>query len=320
MKTKILWLLGVGLAIGLGTLITACTSGATTTPSGSVATVNPASLTCTQCHNDTTTVLAKELQWQQSVHFTGGDYVRATSGSCAGCHSSEGFTAMIAAGQNPGEVTQGQTNPTPPNCRTCHQVHTTYTSADFALRTTDPVTLYISGATFNFGEGNLCGNCHQPRMAGPTVGSGDVTVDSTHWGPHHGPQTASFLGIGGYNVQTTVSPHYLAVKNGCPTCHMVNATHNMTPDVSACQACHSGATSFDIDNVQSNVKALEDQLATALEAKGLLNNGSPVPGTYSEQEGGALWNYVSAMEDRSFGVHNPTYIQGMLQAGLDALK
>ena len=282
--------------------------------------ISGAGLTCSDCHNDTTLIFGKALEWSQSVHATGGNYVRATSASCAGCHSSEGFTARIAAGVTPDKVTTGQTNPTPPNCRTCHKIHTTYTSADFALTTTDPVTLYISGKSFNFGNGNLCAQCHQPRMAGPTAGGGDVKVDSNRWGPHHGPQSASFIGVGGWNVQSTVSPHYLSVKDGCPACHMTNATHDMTPDVAACKTCHSTATSFDIDGVQTDVKAKLDQLSKALVAKGLLKDGLPVPGTYPNAQAGALWNYLSVMEDRSSGVHNATYLKALLQAGLDALK
>lgn len=280
-----------------------------------------AAATCVDCHNSSTTIVAKDLEWHNSVHFTGGDYVRATSAGCAGCHSSDGFTSMIAANQNPGEVTTGDAEPTPPNCRTCHNIHATYTSADWALTTTAPVTLYVSGKSFNFGQGNLCANCHQPRTAGPTVGGGDVQVTSTHWGPHHGPQTASFLGVGGYNVSETVSIHYQVVQNGCPTCHMgANADHEMTPVVAACTPCHSGATNFDINGVQTEVQAKMDELADLLTAKGLLNNGSPVVGTYPEADAGALWNLICAEEDRSVGVHNPVYINALLDEGIAALK
>jgi hypothetical protein len=291
-----------------------------TGPAGSPGTVAATDLTCTQCHNNTTLVFAKNLQWEQSVHATGGNYVRATSASCAACHSSEGFTTAIANGLAPDELTAGETNPSPPNCRTCHEIHTTYTSADFALRTTSPVVLYVSQETFDFGEGNLCANCHQPRMAGPTVGSGSVEVDSTHWGPHHGPQSASFLGIGGYGVDGSPSPHYQVVEKGCPQCHMVNATHYFTPDVAACQPCHSDITDFDYHGVQTEVQGLLDQLNQLLTDKGLLKDGSPVVGTYPEVQAGALWNYISVVEDRSLGVHNPAYLKALLQEGIDALQ
>jgi len=228
---------------------------------------------------------------------------------------------MITAGSNPGQYADAQSNPTPPNCRTCHEIHNTYTDADFTLRTTDPVTLYVSGDTFDFGDGNLCANCHQPRATGPTVGGGEVEVTSTHWGPHHGPQSASFLGIGAYNTPTTVSPHYQVVENGCPQCHMVDARHEMTPAVAACTPCHAGATNFDIDGVQTEVEGMIEELGGMLQDAGLLDDaGHPVVGTYPEAQAGALWNYISVEEDRSMGVHNPAYLKAMLQAGIDAMQ
>ena len=64
-----------------------------------------------------------------------------------------------------------------------------------------------------------------------------------------------------------------------------------------------------------------DDLEAALKAKGLLDaEGEMVVGTYPEAEGGALWNWIYvALEDKSLGVHNPTYTKALLQAGLDAL-
>ncbi len=70
---------------------------------------------------------------------------------------------MIAAGQNFSQVESGDADPTHQDCRTCHEVHTTYTGEDWALETTDPVNIVVSGATFDGGTGNLCANCHQAR-------------------------------------------------------------------------------------------------------------------------------------------------------------
>jgi hypothetical protein len=278
-------------------------------------------MTCTECHNDTTLIKAKQIEWDASVHATGTAYLRSTSASCAGCHSSEGWVARIAAGiSNPDEVADGVTNPTPPNCRTCHDIHDTYTKADFKLRTTAAVTLYASGKTFDMGAGNLCATCHQPRRE-MAVTDGMVNVDSTHWGPHHGPQSAMLLGIGGADVTGSPSAHYMVVSDGCPQCHMVNARHEMDPNVAACTACHADATNFDVGGVQTEVEELLTQLASALEAKGLLKNDSPVVGEYPEAQAAALWNYIYVShEDKSLGVHNPGYTKAMLNAGIDALK
>ncbi len=321
MKKKKIILLGVilSLALILVTSVIACQG-----PAGPVGPVGPAGPTataeCSDCHNDTTLVLAKTLQWEESLH---SNYETASvdgaRSSCSGCHSSEGYVKRIAANIAPNKVTENQTNPTPVNCRTCHEIHNTYTSADFALRTVAPVTFYISGETFNFGEGNLCATCHQPRTAPPTVGIGSVNVTS-RFGPHHGPQSTMFLGTGGYGATGSPSPHYSTVKGGCPQCHMVNDRHEMEPNIAACTPCHSGLTTFDNNKVQTNVKASLDELGKLLEAKGLLKNGSPVAGTYPEAQAGALWNYVAINEDSSFGVHNPDYTKALLKSAIAALK
>jgi len=80
---------------------------------------------CGTCHNVSTTVLAKQVQWQASVHATGGNSERGGSASCAVCHSSEGFSLAIAGG-----TAIGIDNPTQPNCRTCHNIHTNYDETD----------------------------------------------------------------------------------------------------------------------------------------------------------------------------------------------
>lgn len=276
---------------------------------------------CTDCHNETTLVLTHTLEWEQSMHGTGTAYGRSTSASCAGCHSSEGFTAMLAADLNPDEITEGETNPTPPNCRTCHEIHTSYTIEDFALRAIEPLKLYTSGEKYDFGEGNLCANCHQPRRSEPVVDGGDVEVNNTHWGPHHGVQATVFIGVGAYGVEPSKSrPHYEAVSNGCPQCHMANDRHEMEADITSCEICHSNIESFDYNSVQTEVDEMLDELEGLLEARGLLEDGHPVPGTYPEEQAGALWNYITVIEDGSLGVHDADFTKAILQVGIDALS
>lgn len=146
---------------------------------------------CAECHDDTTLITGMRTEWSESLHATGDAYVRGSSASCAGCHSGGTFSQRVAAGLSPNQVTEGDTHPTRQDCRTCHQVHTSYTLADWALETTAPVSLYATpGNTFDGGNGNLCTSCHQARrdFPGDPDGDGVVTGISTHWGPHHGPQ------------------------------------------------------------------------------------------------------------------------------------
>jgi hypothetical protein len=231
---------------------------------------------------------------------------------------------MVAAGLNPGTVEDGDPDPTRQDCRACHQIHTSYTGADWALETSDPVDLYaFEGVTFDGGEGNLCANCHQPRRGMDEATDGMVAITSTHWGPHHGPQSAMLLGIAGEGAEGKPSAHYSMVENTCVSCHMgEGANHTFEPDVAACQACHADAENFDINGVQTEVQAKLDELEEALIAKGWLDEeGHPAVTDVPEAEAAALWNWIYiAHEDKSLGVHNPTYTMDLLEAGLEALK
>jgi len=286
------------------------------------ATMAAADLTCTDCHNDTSMLTGKDLQWEASGHGEGTAYLRGTSASCAGCHAGQGFSERIAAGiTDPDTVAEGVADPTRQDCRTCHQIHTTYTGADFALETTDPVVLYAMDGTFDMGAGNLCANCHQPRRAIEVAADGTVDVDSTHWGPHHGPQSTVLMGIGG-STDGNAGAHYSVVSDGCVTCHMGDTQdHTMAPAVATCQECHADAENLDVDGVQTEIHALYDELTAALQAKGLVDDaGSPVVGIYPAAQAGAIWDYAMIADDGSWGVHNPGYIKTLLTADIAALQ
>lgn len=300
-------------------------------------------ITCTECHNDTTVITGKKTAWSKSMHGTGTAYGRGTSAGCAGCHSGGGFSSMVAAGLTPDTVEAGDSNPTRQDCRACHQIHTSYTATDWALETTDPVALFaFDDVTYDGGKGNLCANCHQPRKTITAADpNGNIEVDSTHWGPHHGPQSTMLLGLAGAgDVVGRPSAHAMLVRDTCVTCHVgKNNNHTFEPVESACVVCHSGAEDFDIDGVQTEVKALIVQVRDLLVVKGLLavekdyeigDDGvieevvvgyEPVVGVYPAAQASALWNYIFiAIEDGSLGVHNPGYTKALLEAAVAALQ
>ena len=275
-------------------------------------------LTCTECHNETTIITGKKAAWEDSIHGTGEAFVRGTSAGCAGCHSGGAFKEMIAAGLNPSEVESGDPNPTHQDCRTCHQIHMTYTGEDWALTTTDAVTLYaFEDATFDGGGGNLCANCHQPRRVMEAEG-GIVNWSSTHYGPHHGPQSAMLLGIGGAGDAAEGSPsaHATMVADTCVTCHVgENDDHSFAPNVASCLGCHADIEEFDFSGLQTEVEEKLAELADLLVAKGMWDaeTGEPVVGEYPEADAAAMWNYVLIHhEDSSRGVHNPAYTKALL--------
>ena len=214
-------------------------------------------------------------------------------------------------------------NPTRIDCRACHQIHTSYTDADWALTTTDPVALIAVDATFDGGMGNLCASCHQQRTGFPEATDGMVSVTSTHWGGHHGPEAPLLLGVGGAGgVEGKPAAHYTMVENTCVGCHLggENADHSFMPKVTACQACHADAESLDINGVQTEIMDKLEQVKAALQANGLMDaEGTIVVGDYPEAQAAALWNYLLVEEDKSEGVHNPTFANALLDASLAAL-
>jgi hypothetical protein len=295
-------------------------------PAGEAAEVNVTDLTCTECHNDTSIITGKRAAWEESLHGSGAAFIEeGPRNTCAGCHSGATFSAMIASGQNFTEVESGDANPTHQDCRTCHEIHTTYTSADWALETTDPVTLVVSGEIYDGGTGNLCANCHQARRyladfeSQTTAGSYEST--SPRFNPHLSVQSDMLLGLPGAGVESAASIHYTGVENTCVGCHMgENDNHLFEPQLAKCQECHADAEDFDINGALTAVDERMAELRTALQSAGLLDaEGEVIPGTYTAEQATALWNYETIVEDASRGVHNPAYVNAMLDAAFAAL-
>ncbi|MGC1375078.1 MAG: hypothetical protein WA821_02580 [Anaerolineales bacterium] len=341
-KKKILVLLGALILAAV--LLTACAPqpgpagpAGPAGPSGPAGPAGPAGadgksattadLTCTQCHNNTNLITGKLTAWSTSVHGSGAAFAHASpSAACVGCHTGNGFSTLIAAGtSNTAGATTADPNPTRIDCRACHNIHTTYTASDWSLKTVAPVKLIASGATYDGGMGNLCANCHQQRTAFPAATAGKVKVDSTHWGGHHGPETALILGVGGADLTGKPAAHYTAVKDTCVTCHLggagPNASHSFVPNVATCVQCHADAKSLDVNGVQTTITGKLAKVVTALQAKKLLDkDGNIIVGEYPEAQAAALWNYLLVKEDKSLGVHNADYANALLDAALAALK
>lgn len=287
-------------------------------PPGEAATADE--LACTACHNETDIITGKVVAWEDSNHGMNESFARGTSPSCAGCHSGSAFSEMVAAGLHPGSVESGDPDPTRQDCRACHQIHESFTAEDWALETTDPVELYaFEGSTYDGGKGNLCAVCHQARRGIDEAVDGQIEITSTHWGPHHGPQSAMLLGLAGAGAEGSPSAHYQMIEDTCVSCHL--SDHSFEASLDSCQECHSGAESFDINGLQTEVQAQLDELEEALIAQGLLDEeGHPAVETVPAEEAEALWNWIYiAHEDKSLGVHNPAYTTALLEASLEAL-
>ncbi len=299
-------------------------------------------LTCTECHNDTAIITGKKTAWSTSIHGTGAGLAYAGErADCAGCHDGSAFSAMIAEGKNFSEVEAPNASATHQDCRTCHQIHVTYTGEDWALETNTPVTMVTSGATFDGGAGNLCANCHQARryLSGFAAkdSAGAVIPDkyaaNVRFNTHYSVQADVLMGLGDFGVTGEPSAHYSKVENTCAGCHMGEGQdHTFVPEIASCQSCHEGVEDFNVDGYLTEFEEKYAELEAALLAKGLIAanddgtfstvtknaDGSPVlldPGPAQ-----ALFFYNLVHEDGSEGIHNPVYFTALMENALAALK
>lgn len=313
-------------------------------------------VTCLTCHSTGTIQDIKE-QFQQSVHSSGHvavDYAGARA-SCARCHSSEGFIEFATNGS----VEENISSPSAWECKTCHTIHETFEETNFAsiLRLADPISFIFDATVIaDFGNSNLCANCHQQRRAEPNTASPGTTfeITSTHYGPHYGLQSNVLYGVGlaeiagSMSYQTAGSGDHMTTAS-CTGCHMApygngQGGHTWNPALDACNSCHGASeTNFDYGGVQTTVQAQLDEIRDTLLARGVVAEGidtlwvldeetglhvqeitsdgyHPVPGTYPMEDVQAFFNWTGLEDDRSLGVHNPKYVKAILTNTLEALK
>ncbi|MCT4602102.1 MAG: hypothetical protein N4A59_04225 [Marinifilum sp.] len=339
-------LVGIGI-FAISLIIVGCTKEGPMGPAGADGTDGvdgqdgqDGTTSCLACHNTTveTTITA---QYELSTHegsqnfYPESPLVSEYAGArndCAKCHSHEGFLETQKTGRD--TTAADFAIPTNITCNTCHDSHASFDfetdGQDYALRTSIPVALLMDkNSSLDFGNSsNLCVNCHQPRSAAPVDdGTGNFTHGSIRFGPHHSPQATMVYGIGGYE---TLTGDYSGARNtthntagSCILCHMNEkddvASHDWIPTVESCQECHSSLTNFDLNGVQTNVMAKMETLKTLLVANGLIEEGgNTIPGTFSIEHAGALFNYKTVLEDQSHGVHNPAYTMALLDESIAA--
>ncbi len=297
--------------------------------------------TCSDCHAANATIVAIEKQYEESVHGSGETFERDTS-PCNECHTHQGFTERLATGGTIADVAQ----PAPVNCRTCHQIHTTYEGQDFALVTTDPVTLR-TGETFDMpAVSNLCANCHQARPYEEDL-TGATAVLGTRAGWHHGTQASVRMGytaqdMTGFAIDAGANIH---ASFGCSTCHMQEPygaqagghTWDMhyvyhgveaiwlspTLQTESCGVCHPGDDPFVNQNLQVQIEALLAEVADSLRSQGVMDvapSTREIAGTYDTDLVKAFLNFKLIEEDWSEGVHNPAFAREVLNQTLAYLQ
>lgn len=294
--------------------------------------------TCMKCHNFAEDIVAKIGQYQNSVHASGAN-INRNNANCSHCHTSEGFRTFLETGE-----LVHVAEPTAINCRTCHPIHETYTFADYQVRSNAPVDFIHAAGSYDYGNSNLCANCHQARPTSPfpTPGGQDVTITNARFGPHYGPQANIFAGKGGYEVSGSMSyensRHTNILGNGCVTCHMSTPVgyqaggHQMNVgygngnyNYSGCTGCHTdaGELAFMMNTNREEIKALTNELRDILIEKEFLNPNTLLVNTpidLTADEAGAIFNYKLIYGDKSYGAHNYKYVKALLVNSIESLQ
>ena len=293
---------------------------------------------CMECHS-ATVVDNLTAEWTVSGHGSGSSLGRGTRSGCSQCHSGVGFVASLSGSED----LSGSSI----KCSSCHThgeppVFQDEDGNPVFVRTKDAVALMIDPSTIIDLESaaNLCVNCHQPRTAAPVdedqydeddviidpAGDGMYTITSSHYGPHHSPQSALLEGWGGYEFPGSVTypgtkahPHRKSAD--CIKCHMHEKNHKFTiPEVTACASCHGDIDDYNVNGKVTEIHGLIEELAGLLEEEGILHDGHVVTGTYPIKLAAAFFNYAIIEEDQSEGVHNPIYVEALLTNTIEALQ
>jgi len=312
--------------------------------------------TCMNCHTDSYAIADYirpfQTQFYVSLHATGTTFLRSEA-NCSGCHTTEGFQQKVATGTAPaveqsthigcfachaphtdqdfslrktgattlavsgGSYDKGESN----TCAMCHQLRVPSQNFMLPTFTTDSVT------SSRFGG-------HHGPQANVLSGQG-------------------FYVFTGGSAYPAGAMHNTAVAKGCVSCHMASLPAGVLAgghtfaltylsgtserlNRKGC-TCHStladdaAALTF-VDGAKTKfTAALNDTLAVKLLAIGLLKQNTD--GSYSvndkrrtstngprvlwtKDELGAVFNYGALLEDRSGGIHNPTYARAVLNATL----
>ncbi|WP_297765372.1 hypothetical protein, partial [uncultured Muriicola sp.] len=194
------------------------------------------------------------------------------------------------------------------------------------------------------GASNNCITCHQPRnsyVIPAENGTGKYVITSTRFGPHHGPQSTMLEGIMGANLPGSegypgVGTATHRTGSSCVACHMAESTdineglHSWNPSEESCIACHPNGAPDEIGGFTTDFEALEilltnvvgeeymedaegdpmydvdgNPIGNGVPVVGIIVNGRSKTGIFTTAEAQAAWNFMTALEDKSKGIHNP---------------
>lgn len=250
--------------------------------------------------------------------------------SCASCHDShssleDGISAPLRAiGPASSIAFEGATtyeHGVGNLCANCHQARRGPLSYDNATEdasysrkfTGEDIDVYQAhGAVGPNGSTTLVGDTLFVVFDVPTT---HVYTNSTHAGPHHGPQANMFAADMG---TVAGAPFDRDHHTDCAGCHLSLATvgggHTFAPDIAMCNECHGDA--FDMESEMAEVASRMHAVEMALEGIGAIHVADdgvhPMYASLERTQWNAFWNYMCLYEDKSEGVHNFNYAKQLL--------
>lgn len=293
---------------------------------------------CLRCHSDDR-LFEKRFQLNQHDHSTFANSLsRGTSGTCGRCHSHESFLDYVTTGEF-----SARESVTPLTCKSCHTLHNTEEVDDFSFAlVADGDVEFLTGGTETFGKisgianspSNLCINCHQPRRdytdydPTPDDATDDVSLTSSHAGPHYGITSSVVFGKGADDRNGTVALDQgpgTHASAGCVTCHMGEGrNHTFKPDTDNCATCHAGTSNFDINGVPTKMHDAVHAIELAFVALGALEDdgeggfdqtaSSSDPTILTGTQFSAFWNYTVLHSDHGSAYHNPPYVKAIINS------
>ncbi len=312
---------------------------------------------CGACHQDSHHPNFE--QWSEALHSqvnetVTGDLLEggATVNNCGICHSGDVFYRVNILGETVPEdafVGLAPEDLTPITCAICHDPHARTGNAaapdegrDFQLRFRQAASPTPSNAVedvTNPQRFNLCGQCHHDRgrtwqtTSRPTHPSNQANVYAGEMAIPD-PETQEPL------VLSRVSVHSFAAEQ-CATCHMYRedfqseeapaiSGHNFTVNNAGCatSGCHTtteaaiAAQATLQSEIRSRLDDVLERLGDPTTWEYVANGGPDEAGQAAISDGikQARFLYYYALEDNSFGVHNPAYVRSMLEKAEQLLE
>lgn len=292
------------------------------------------------------------VEEHNAENFTNGILLN----SCGTCHSGDFRYMAILEGETVSDdflagKTREEMNAI--TCAICHNPHARTQNAPFADEGRDyqlrfrevanPVASNSEEAT-NPNRFNICGQCHHSRGRDWT---------STSRGPHQSLQANIYTGEmpmpeGQAPLVLSINSPHALVQEQCATCHMFRkdfesevapaiSGHSFEVNFEGCVAsgCHPSAENAEARKLtlENTIKAQLDMIKSRLQAYALAtfteaddwdysccggvdsSTQATIPDTIKK----ARFLYYYALNDGSYGTHNPDYVKALLTEAEDQL-